>query len=175
MVPRAEETESQEPVRLVVEEMSASGKAKVRHVGGWAIRKILEKERKYARLNMNTKDKNTLQKVKASVSTCDLIEETLLSPYAQLESTSSHAETLAVTEARQYRDRGLVHISDACFKVFLYMEQLRVDLMNASSLQKHKQNLISSTLEEMNANDELKTLWLACFSVNDLTAKKVSR
>ena len=55
------------------------------------------------------------------------------------------------------------------------MEQLRVDLMNASSLQKHKQNLISSTLEEMNANEELKTLWLACFSVNDLTAKKVSR
>ena len=68
-----------------------------------------------------------------------------------------------------------MHISDACFKMFLYMEQLRVDLMNASSLQKHKQNLISSTLEEMNANDELKTLWLACFSVNDLTAKKVSR
>ena len=54
VVARAEETESQEPVRVVVEEMSASGKAKVRHVGGWAIRKILKKERKYARLNMNT-------------------------------------------------------------------------------------------------------------------------
>lgn len=54
MLPRAEETESQEPVRFVVEEMSVSGKAKVRHVGGWAIRKILKKERKYARLNMNT-------------------------------------------------------------------------------------------------------------------------
>ena len=97
--------------------MSASGKAKVRHVGGWAIRKILEKERKYARLNMNTKDKNTLQKVKASVSTCDLIEETLLSPYAQLESTSSHAETLAVTEARQYRDRGLVNRGAFCLRM----------------------------------------------------------
>ena len=54
VLPRAEETESQEPVRFVVEEMSVSGKAKVRHVGGWAIRKILKKERKYARLNMNT-------------------------------------------------------------------------------------------------------------------------
>lgn len=98
-----------------------------------------------------------MQKVKASFSTCDLIEETLLSPYAQLESTSSHTETLAVTEARQYKDRGPVHISDACFKVFLYME-LRVDLMNASSLQKHKQNLISSKLDVMNANKELDTL-----------------
>ncbi|CAH3178654.1 unnamed protein product [Porites lobata] len=38
------------------------------------------------------------------------------------------------------------------------MEQLRVDLMNASSLQKHKQNLISSTLDVMNANKELDTL-----------------
>lgn len=54
VLPRAEETESQEPVRFVVEEMSVSGKAKERHVGGWAIRKILKKERKYARLNMNT-------------------------------------------------------------------------------------------------------------------------
>lgn len=51
-----------------------------------------------------------------------------------------------------------MHISDASFKVFLYMEQLRVDLMNASSLQKHKQNLISSTLDVMNANKELDTL-----------------
>ena len=50
----AEETESQEPVHFVVDEMSASGKAKVRHVGSWAIRKILKKDRKYARLNMNT-------------------------------------------------------------------------------------------------------------------------
>ena len=54
VLPCAEETESQEPVHFVVEEMSASGKAKVRHVGGWAIRKILKKDRKYARLNMNT-------------------------------------------------------------------------------------------------------------------------
>ena len=89
-----------------------------------------------------------MQKVKASFSTCDLIEETLLTPYAQLESTSSHAETLAVTEARQYKDRGLVHISDACFKVFLYMEQLRVDLMNASK----------ECFAVMNANKELDTL-----------------
>lgn len=37
----------EEPVTINVEEMSSCGKAKVRHVGGWAVRKLLEKSRKY--------------------------------------------------------------------------------------------------------------------------------
>lgn len=170
-----QETETDQPTRFDVSEMSDPGKAKIRHVGGWAIRRLLENERKYARENIHTKDKHTLQKVKESVSICDLIEETLLVPYVQLESSTSQPETLAVTEARQFRERGLVHISDACFQVFMHMEQLRVDLMNSKKLQQHKEDLISKAYEEMTTNEEMKTLWFACFPENDLIEKKVSQ
>ena len=42
----------EEPVFFNVGEMGASGKAKVRHVGGWAIKKLLSKARKYVTRNM---------------------------------------------------------------------------------------------------------------------------
>ena len=169
------ETESEQPLGFNVSEMAEPGKAKIRHVGEWAIRRLLENERKYARDNIHTKDERTLQKVKGSVSICDLIEETLLVPYAQLESSTNQPETLVVTEARQFRERGLVHISDACFKVFMLLEQLRVDEMNSRKLQQHKQDLISRAYEKMTTNEELKALWRACFSEDDLITKKVSK
>ena len=42
-----------------------------------------------------------------------------------------------VIEAWQF-ERGLVHISDQCFLVFMHMEQLQVDLMNSMAMQKFK-------------------------------------
>ena len=40
----------EEPVTIIVDGVSSCGKAKVRHVGGWAARKILGKSRKYVSL-----------------------------------------------------------------------------------------------------------------------------
>lgn len=167
------EEERQEPVRFDVSEMTGHGKAKVRHVGGWAIRTILEAERKYARDKMHTKDARTLKKVQESVSNCDMIEENLLVPYEELKKTSRHQETLEVTEARQFRERGLVHISDQCFFVFMHMEQLRVDLMSSMALQKFKQDLVMNAYEEMVNNKELEALWIACFPSKDAIERKV--
>ena len=45
---------NEEAIAFDVEDMPAAGKAKVRHVGGWAIRKVLEKSRRYVRANMYT-------------------------------------------------------------------------------------------------------------------------
>lgn len=77
------ETESEEPLRFNVSEMAEPGKAKIRQIGRWAIRRLLENERKYATDNIHTKDKCTLQKAEESVSICDLIKETFLIPYTQ--------------------------------------------------------------------------------------------
>jgi len=49
----------------------------------------------------------------------------------------------------------------------MLVEQLRVDLMNSRKLQQHKQDLISWAYEELTKNEELKTLWHACFSEDD--------
>ncbi|RMX52194.1 hypothetical protein pdam_00024086 [Pocillopora damicornis] len=113
--------------------MTDPGKAKIRHVGGWAIRMTLEAERR-----------------------CDLIEEVLLVPYEELKEKSKHLETLAVTEARQFRERGLVHISDECYMFFMRMEQLRVDLMNSKKLQQFKEHLITNAYEEMEIVENIK-------------------
>ena len=153
--------------------MTGHGKAKIKHVGGWTIRTILEAERKYARDNVHTKDTRTLKKVQESVSNCDMIEENLLAPYEELKKTSRHQETLEVTEARQFRERGLVHISDQCFLVFMHMEQLQVDLMNSVALQKFKQDLVVNAYEEMVNDKEMETLWIACFPSNDASERKV--
>ena len=122
---------------------------------------------------MHTKDPRTLDKVQESVSNCDMIEETLLVPYEELKKTSRHQETLEVTEARQFRERGLVHISDPCFLVFMHLEQLRVDLMNSMALQKFKQDLVMNAYEEMVNNKELDALWIACFPSKDVIDRKV--
>ena len=166
--------ERQEPVRLDVSEMTDPGKAKIRHVGGWAIRMTLEAERRYARDNMHTKDARTLSKVQEHVSSCDLIEEVLLVPYEELKEKSKHLETLAVTEARQFRERGLVHISDECYMFFMRMEQLRVDLMNSKKLQQFKEHLITNSYEEMVNKKELENLWITCFPSDDACKRKVA-
>ena len=52
-----------EAIEFRVEEMSAVGRSKVRYVGGWAIRKILENSRKFVKVNIYTENKSTIQKV----------------------------------------------------------------------------------------------------------------
>ena len=58
---------------------------------------------------------STLATVENQQRACELLEENIIQPYHQLEQSSKFPESLQVTEARQYRQRGLLHISDdAC-------------------------------------------------------------
>ena len=47
--------------------MSGVGRLKVWHVGGWAVRKVLNRSRKYIQRNMFTKCISTLARVEAQV------------------------------------------------------------------------------------------------------------
>ena len=58
---RREETLA--PVPFNVREMSMEGLAKVRYVGAWAIRKVLNKEIKYVRVNMLSTNATTQESV----------------------------------------------------------------------------------------------------------------
>lgn len=53
---------------------------------------------------------STLASVKKQQLICELLEENVIQPY--VEEKSKFPETLKVTEGRQYRQRGLLHISD---------------------------------------------------------------
>ena len=127
----------EEPVFFNVGEMGASGKAKVRHVGGWAIKKLLSKARKYVTRNMFSASRETLTTaVTKHITLCEIIEENLVVPYAKLEEHSIYQESLEVTESLQYRNRGLIHISDNAFVFFMGLEQQRVSILNHTKLRK---------------------------------------
>ena len=125
------------PVFFNVGEMGASGKAKVRHVGGWAIKKVLSKARKYVTRNMFSASRETLTTaVTKHITLCEIIEENLVVPYAKLEEHSIYQESLEVTESLQYRNRGLIHISDNAFVFFMGLERQRVSILNHTKLRK---------------------------------------
>ena len=114
--------QQEEPVVFSVREMSDEGKAKVRHVGGWAIRKVLENSRKYVKENMFSFSDSTTSAVHKNHAMCELLEENVITPFSILEEKSNYKESLQVTEDRQYRERGLIHISDSAYEFFLTLE-----------------------------------------------------
>lgn len=78
------DTQSQ-PVLLQVQEMDAVGKAKVRHVGSWVVRKLLSKYRRYVRSNIYTQNSTTLQSVVAHNKKRQLVDNNLVMQYSQLQ------------------------------------------------------------------------------------------
>ena len=151
------------PIQFNVQEMSAAGRAKLRHVGAWAVRKVLEKARNYVRQNIFTENSNTLQKVYQQQYICELLEEYIVVPFSQIEKTTKFPETLEVTENRQYRSRGLLHIGDSVYMFFITLESLCVSLVNSAKLSVHRENIVQAAYEEIAKNNSLKLDWKKCF------------
>ena len=163
----------QEIIPFDVQEMSEVGKSKIRRVGGWAVRKVLNRARKHILRNVNTNSRFTLASVKKQQLLCELLEENIIQPYAMLEESSKFPETLEVTEARQYRQRGLLHISDEAYLFFLKLEKRRVELLNLYVLNRAREEMVELALVELRADQELKDSWLSCFELVDEDKNKV--
>ena len=103
---------------------------------------------------------------------CELLEENIIQPYHQLEESSKFSETLQVTEARQYRQRGLLHISDEAYLLFLNLEQRRVDLLNMHILKRAREGMVEAAINSISNDEELKSSWTRCFG-DDATKDKV--
>ncbi len=71
---------------------------------------------------------------------CNLIQ------FVKLEENSQYPETLHVTEGHQYRERGLLHITDDVYQFFMLQEQKRVEMLNINKLQKANQNMVEKAL-----------------------------
>ena len=78
-----------------------------------------------------------------------------------------------MTEARQYRERDLIHISDNAYRFFMAMESERLKLINNHKLKKQTQNLIKVAKCTLKNNQGLKAKWLACFQEDERTANEV--
>jgi ATP-dependent DNA helicase PIF1 len=132
----------EEPIPFNVCQMSEEGQSKVRHVGAWAVRKVLENGRRYVRQNMFSPSMKTTTSVQKNHTKCNLLEENVIVPFSVLQEKSEYPDTLQVTENRQYRERGLIHISDSAFDFFLMLEQERVDNINEQRLKQFKDNTV---------------------------------
>lgn len=151
------------PLQCVSDDLSV-GLAKVRHVGAWAVRKVLDNCRKYVQKNVYSTSLITSANVQRRFQMAQLIEENVIVPFAKLEIESKYKETLQVTQERQYREAGLIHVSDELYKFTLAMEQMRSNLMNTTSLRHLKGELVKETLTSIQHSEELLTLWGDCFS-----------
>lgn len=167
------ELRQEEVIPSNVEQMSGVGRSKIRHVGGWAVRKVLNRARKYIQMNVYTNSESTLASVKKQQLICELLEENVIQPYVELEEKSKFPETLEVTEGRQYHQRGLLHISDHGYLFFLELEKKRVKLLNRQILKKERDKIVEVALAELNADETLKTSWYSCFHDVDVKENKV--
>ena len=152
-------------VPFKVSDMPVQGLAKLRYVGGWAVRKVLETCRKYVHDNIFSSVQKTRERVEANRAKCELLEENVIVPFAVIEKTSFHPETLELTEDRQYRNRGLLHITDATFNFFCELEQLRVDSLNIAKLERavKKEDFAEKNLKTILSSPDLKVRWHSCF------------
>ena len=95
-------------------------------------------------------------------------------PYAKLEEQSIYQESLEVTESLQYRNRGLIHISDNTFVFFMGLEQQRVSILNHTKLRKLRGHLVSVAHQDLMKNEDLREKWAECFNHVTVTSHKVT-
>ena len=84
------------------------------------MKKVVDNRRKHAKDNLLSLNPITYKSAKDSNEMSLLLTEYVLENFSYLEtSTNKYPSTLAVTEEKQYRSRGLTHITDQAYEFFL--------------------------------------------------------
>lgn len=110
------------------------------------------------------------QKLKDELKKVELLQNNIVIPYEQLQQTSSSLEATLITESLQFRERGLLHISDDSFKFFLALEQERVNKINMEKLRSHKTDFVDYALKEVWDNEVLQNIFINLFDCADLVS-----
>ena len=99
----------------------------------------------------------------------------MITPFAALQEMTAYPGTLEVTENRQFRERGLLHITDGAFLFFKHMEEMRVSLLRVSMLSKavDKSEFVHDAIQTIQRDDTLVERWQALFEGVD-HSKEVS-
>ena len=95
------------------------------------------------------------EKLNRELKKVELIEDNAIVNHKVLQESTTSPETLRVIESRQYRERGLLHISDSAYAFFMLLEQERVDRINSSKLAALKKNMIDDSIEKVSGNKSL--------------------
>ena len=101
---------------------------------------------RYIMENKNSEASKTRDKLKNEMEMLDLLNNNIVIPYSVIEKCSVYPETLYVTESRQYRERGLWHITDSTHEFFLLLEQERVDHINLQMFSLLKVDMVDESI-----------------------------
>lgn len=150
--------------RFQVSAMDSQGKGKVRFVFAWAVSRILKQSRTYVHAHMYSESQIVQKKVKKERQKIEILENTVIIPYDILCTSTNYPETLDVTESRQFRTHGLLHVTDKVYELSLEFEQARVTTLNTSMLQIHGENLIQEAKECLKSDQSLLSKWKGIIS-----------
>jgi HPt (histidine-containing phosphotransfer) domain-containing protein len=155
--------EEEEPLNFNVNEMSTEGHGKIRHIGGWAVNSCLAKYRRYVVGNKSSSSSIVRERAIRELNKIHFLENNAVVPHEILQESTEYSDTLLMIEARQYRERGLLHISDKAYEFFLALEQERVNQININRLLTLKNDLVDDALANVLGNTELKKLFETIF------------
>ena len=161
-----------DPLPFQVAVMGSEGQAKIRYIEGWAIRKSLEKSRKYAANHVTRGSAELLCKVKKELTKAQLLEDNVIIPLSVLESLSTQPETLNVVQSRQFQERGLLHISNEAHSFFMSLEQARVEKINKDRLDCLRAKVVQDSIDETCANRRLENQFAKCFDSREHVCKQ---
>ncbi|KAL9961197.1 hypothetical protein ACROYT_G030097 [Oculina patagonica] len=142
-----------------VSEMDSQGKGKVRFVFAWAVSRLLKQSRAYVNSNMYSESATVQHKVRKERQKIEALESAVIVPYDILYKSTKYPETLLVTESRQYRSHGLLHVSDKVYEMSLRFEQARVSALNTNMLKLHGENLLQVASDTLKSDNSLLSEW----------------
>ena len=151
-----------------VKEMPAESRGKIRYCMTWAI----AKQRNKCRADMRSKMCPTNPSVRSSSFNCyteKKLLESLTTSSDVLEKDSQYAETLTITESRQFRNRGLTSIRDDVYLLALEIEEKWVTLLNMAKLKQFKSDVLEKTTNELKGSDSLRSKWFDLFPADTAT------
>ena len=92
---RIQKLDEQEPILFKIEGMEAEGRGKMRYIGGWAIRKSLEKSLRYVMENKQSDSTDVLRRATREIQKVNLSENNVIVPFS-----SKHLEIYTKTISR---------------------------------------------------------------------------
>lgn len=96
------------------------------------------------------------QKLNIVHARCILLEDHAIVQYSWLMNNTTIPEMLEVTENRQFKERGLLHISDAAYSFVLLLETKRVQLFNTQRIKQcaAKSEFVDTALKGVLASED---------------------
>jgi hypothetical protein len=104
------------------------------------------------------------RKLKEELGKIELLQENIIVPYETLQNTSLCLESTNITESLQYRERGLLHISDATYDFFLSLEQARVEKINLEKLRSYQTDMMDTAMKEAWEDEVLQDKFVELFN-----------